>query len=174
MLFRYSVWTWSTTGRSRILIQITVFRNPDLISNFINHGSIAARKVRKFHFGLCLRVTVITDRSLNSDTEWCSCRWEWSKKFSELFTWSADSKSGKGVLDWENNVRHGACYSSNLLPVPATGVRFWMLPLREIGRSELTTFSCLARWGGFIKTCHWDLWLGNVTLFYQSCSLTFI
>lgn len=47
------------------MIQIKVFRNPDLISNFLNHWLIATRNVRKFHFGLCLRATVITDRSLN-------------------------------------------------------------------------------------------------------------
>jgi hypothetical protein len=46
------------------LIQITVFRNPDLISNFLNHWLIAARNVGKFHFGLCLRPTVITDKFL--------------------------------------------------------------------------------------------------------------
>lgn len=46
------------------MIQITVFRNPDLISNFFNHWLIAAHKDRKFHFCLCLRETVITDRSL--------------------------------------------------------------------------------------------------------------
>jgi hypothetical protein len=46
------------------LIQITGFRNPDLILNFLNHWLIATRNVRKFHFGLCLRASVITDRSL--------------------------------------------------------------------------------------------------------------
>jgi hypothetical protein len=46
------------------LIQITVFKNPDLISNFLNNWLIAARNIRKFHFCLCLRATVIIDRSL--------------------------------------------------------------------------------------------------------------
>ena len=44
----------------------------------------------------------------------------------------------------KNDVGHGALYSSSLLTLPATTVRFWMLPLTVIGRSDLLTFLSLA------------------------------
>jgi hypothetical protein len=46
------------------LIRITVFRNLDLVSNFLNRWLIAILNVGKFYFVLCLQATVITDKFL--------------------------------------------------------------------------------------------------------------
>jgi hypothetical protein len=63
---------------AQVLIEITVFRKWGLTSNFFNNNwLITALDVRKFHFGLCLRVTDYWQVSY-PDTQWRTW-WGWSK-----------------------------------------------------------------------------------------------